>query len=204
MNVNNNCATGSTALFLARQAVESGAVECALALGFEQMVPGALKGAFADRETPLQRFVAAMESVQGVNVEAPRAARRFGGAGRAHMARYGTRPETFAKIAVKARRHAAGNPYAMFRKEVTQRAASAVYEAAGVGPDEVDVVELHDCFTANELITYEAPGARCAHRVAAQPRRWRSLCGHDVPQRELIDAAVEAIHSFERSQDEET
>ncbi len=40
--MNNNCATGSSALFLARQAVESGAVECALALGFEEMKPGAL------------------------------------------------------------------------------------------------------------------------------------------------------------------
>ena len=40
VNVNNNCATGSTALWLARQAVESGAVEVALAVGFEQMVPG--------------------------------------------------------------------------------------------------------------------------------------------------------------------
>ncbi len=34
INVNNNCATGSSALFLARQAVQSGAVECALAFGF--------------------------------------------------------------------------------------------------------------------------------------------------------------------------
>ena len=42
VNVNNNCATGSTALWLARQAVESGAVEVALAVGFEQMGPGAL------------------------------------------------------------------------------------------------------------------------------------------------------------------
>lgn len=42
VNVNNNCSTGSTALFLARQAVESGAVECALAVGFEQMRPGAI------------------------------------------------------------------------------------------------------------------------------------------------------------------
>ena len=41
-NVNNNCSTGSTALYLARQAVEAGVVECALALGFEQMAPGAL------------------------------------------------------------------------------------------------------------------------------------------------------------------
>jgi acetyl-CoA acyltransferase len=42
INVNNNCATGSSALFLARQAVQSGAVDCALAVGFEFMQPGAL------------------------------------------------------------------------------------------------------------------------------------------------------------------
>src|ERR1700756_5262241 len=42
VNVNNNCSTGSSALWLARQAVASGTVDCALALGFEQMVPGAL------------------------------------------------------------------------------------------------------------------------------------------------------------------
>ncbi|HEY1044588.1 MAG TPA: lipid-transfer protein, partial [Telluria sp.] len=41
-NVNNNCSTGSTALYLARQAVEGGATDCALAFGFEQMTPGAL------------------------------------------------------------------------------------------------------------------------------------------------------------------
>jgi sterol carrier protein 2 len=33
-----------------------------------------------------------------------------------------------------------------------------VYERAGLGPKDVDVVELHDCFTANELLTYEALG----------------------------------------------
>jgi len=42
VNVNNNCSTGSTALYLARQAVQSGAADCVLALGFEQMKPGAL------------------------------------------------------------------------------------------------------------------------------------------------------------------
>ena len=56
INVNNNCATGSTALFLARQAVESGAVECALALGFEQMVPGPLRKMSTDRPTLLDEF----------------------------------------------------------------------------------------------------------------------------------------------------
>jgi acetyl-CoA acetyltransferase len=52
VNVNNNCSTGSSALFLARQAVESGAVDCVLALGFEQMAAGAIKAQFQDRPTP--------------------------------------------------------------------------------------------------------------------------------------------------------
>jgi acetyl-CoA acetyltransferase len=56
INVNNNCSTGSTALFLARQAVESGAVECVLALGFEQMQPGRHQGAVVDRPSPFERF----------------------------------------------------------------------------------------------------------------------------------------------------
>ena len=42
--------------------------------------------------------------------------------------------------------------------DMAASAARQVYEAAGVGPDDLDVVELHDCFTANELITYEALG----------------------------------------------
>jgi acetyl-CoA acetyltransferase len=42
--------------------------------------------------------------------------------------------------------------------DMTKHAASEVYEAAGLGPNDVDVVELHDCFTANELITYEGLG----------------------------------------------
>jgi acetyl-CoA acetyltransferase len=232
-NVNNNCASGSSALFLARQAVESGAVECALALGFEQMVPGALKGAFDDRPSPIARFADAMSEIQGFDKDVPRAAQFFGGAGRDYMKQYGIRPETFARISVKARQHAARNPFAVFRQTVTldevlaaprvfdpltrlqccpptcgaaaaivcsedfakrhrldtrvqitgqamttdtpstfqsgdmrkvvgydmaRAAAQRVYEEAGVGPDEVDVVELHDCFTANELISYEALG----------------------------------------------
>src|ERR1700677_3828372 len=56
INVNNNCSTGSSALFLARQAVESGVVECALALGCEEMRPGALGATFNDRPSPMARF----------------------------------------------------------------------------------------------------------------------------------------------------
>lgn len=233
INVNNNCSTGSTALFLARQAVESGAIECAIAVGFEQMVPGALKGAYTDRPTPMARFVTAMTGIQGYDENAPRAAQFFGGAGRDYLKEYDIRPDTFARISVKARQHAARNPFAVFRNTVTldevmaapmvfdpltrlqccpptcgaaaaivcseafakrhgldtrvairaqsmttdrnstfdegdmrkvvgydmtRAAAQAVYEKAGVAPTDVDVVELHDCFTANELISYEALG----------------------------------------------
>src|SRR5882724_10242116 len=48
-NVNNNCSTGSTALYLARQAIEGGLAECVLVVGFEQMEKGALGSKFTDR-----------------------------------------------------------------------------------------------------------------------------------------------------------
>jgi sterol carrier protein 2 len=233
VNVNNNCSTGSTALYLARQAVASGSVDCALALGFEQMEQGALTAKFPDRPTPFERFDAETEALVGLP-GVPLALRYFGGAGMAHMQKYGTRMETFAEIRAKASRHAARNPLALFRKEVTAEdvmaspvmipgvmtrlmacpptcgaaaalvvsedfaarhgiaptvwiaaqamttdspstfsahdmmrlvgydmardAAHATYEQAGIGPEDVDVVELHDCFAQNELISYEALG----------------------------------------------
>lgn len=233
VNVNNNCATGSTALFLARQAVAGGAADCVLALGFEHMSPGALGNVFADRPSPFDRFDAATDTLVG-HAEIPLALRYFGGAGLAHMQQYGTTLETFAAIRAKASRHAAHNPLALFRKEVTteevmaapmlwdgvmtrlmacpptcgaaaavlcspdfarrhgldrpvriraqamttdgpqtfgaqdmrevvgysmaREAARQVYEQASIGPEDVDVVELHDCFAHNELISYEALG----------------------------------------------
>jgi acetyl-CoA acetyltransferase len=211
-------------------------VECALALGFEQMQPGALKSQWDDRPSPMQRFADVMKAAQGFDPAAPRAAQFFGGAGQAYMAQHGTRADTFGRISVKARQHAARNPLAVFRQTLTldevmsspavfgpltryqccpptcgaaaavvcsaefakkhgldgrvviaaqamttdkpssfsadtgadmrrvvgydmsAAAAAQVYEAAGIGPEALDVVELHDCFTANELITYEALG----------------------------------------------
>ncbi|WP_028225029.1 lipid-transfer protein [Paraburkholderia ferrariae] len=233
VNVNNNCSTGSTALYLARQAVQSGAVDCALAFGFEQMMPGALGSVFQDRVSPFERFdavTAELIDVPGI----PFALRYFGGAGLAHMQEFGTKVETFAKIRAKASRHAANNPLALFRTVVseedvmasqtiwpgvmtklmacpptcgaaaallvseafakkhglnadvriraqamttdtpaafdardmrevvgfsmTRSAAQQVYDAAGVAPEDIAVVELHDCFAHNELISYEALG----------------------------------------------
>src|SRR6195256_6722533 len=42
VNVNNNCSTGSTALYLAARAIKGGLAECTIALGFEKMQPGSL------------------------------------------------------------------------------------------------------------------------------------------------------------------
>ncbi|KQS03733.1 lipid-transfer protein [Sphingomonas sp. Leaf357] len=231
VNVNNNCSTGSTALYLARQMVASGAADCILALGFEQMLPGALGMVFADRKRTLDMALVRQDELQEKDDHSPFAAQQFGGAGLDHQARYGTSDEAFGLISVKARRHAANNPLALFRTPITldevmaskhlygpitrfqacpptcgaaaavlvspafaakhglaasveivaqalttdvpgtfegrgmmsvvgydmaKEAARQVYEAAGVGPDDVQAVELHDCFTPNELISYEA------------------------------------------------
>ena len=233
INVNNNCSTGSTALYLARQAIESGASDCVLALGFEQMRPGALGDIYTDRPSPFGEFNETCEQLVG-NAEIPLALRYFGGAGKSHMDKYGTTMKDFAKIRAKASRHAAKNPLALFKKEVSEEevlqspimwpgvmtrlmacpptcggaaailvsenfankhgidssirilaqsmttdyestfadrdmmqlvgydmskeAAKNVYHQAGVDVQDVDVVELHDCFAHNELITYEALG----------------------------------------------
>ncbi|MDH4610458.1 lipid-transfer protein [Pseudomonas sp. BN102] len=120
VNVNNNCATGSSALWLARQAVESGMVDCALAFGFEQMQPGALKAHWDDRPNATTVMTQAVIDELTADVTGvPGALMMFGGAGREHMQKYGTRMETFAAIRAKASRHAANNPLAMFRKVVT-------------------------------------------------------------------------------------
>ena len=231
-NVNNNCSTGSTALYLAYQAIGSGLNECVLALGFEKMERGSLGAKFTDRTNPMDLHVKVMLERQGFE-QAPPAAQMFGGAGHEHMQRYGTTKEQLAKVAVKNRRHAVHNERSQFRQassleeilaaplvydpltkfqccptsdgaaaavlcseefarklcianpvkilgmsmttdfqstfdppsmikmvgqDLTRAAANQVYERAGLGAEDVDVIELHDCFTPNELITYEGLG----------------------------------------------
>jgi acetyl-CoA acetyltransferase len=234
LNVNNNCATGSSALYLARQAVQSGVVDCALAVGFEQMNPGALKSVWTDRPGALERANDLVHELVGDADVPSNAIRQFAGAGRAHMQKYGTKLETFASIRAKASRHAARNPLAVFRNvvtteqvmadtvlwpgvltrlmacpptcgaaaalvvseafakkhglrtdvliagqamatdtpstfetrdmirvvgfDITRLAAKLAYEQAGIGPKDIDVIELHDCFAQNELLTYEGLG----------------------------------------------
>jgi acetyl-CoA acetyltransferase len=232
-NVNNNCSTGSTALMMARQFIEGGIDGCVLALGFEKMQKGSLKGAgFDDRVMPLDKHYTKMGEVMGFEPSPP-APQIFGNAGREHMRRYGTTPEQFARIAEKNHRHSAGNPYAQFQDvysleeildarmihepltklqcsptsdgagaavlaseafvrehgledqaieiaaqamvtdtpatfagsmidlvgaEMSRKAAQQVFARSGRSIADVDVIELHDCFSVNELITYEALG----------------------------------------------
>lgn len=239
-NVNNNCSSGSSAIMLARQAVESGQVECALVVGFEEMQRGALASHWDDREAAFERIDIALTEKFDAQM-GPMALRSFGSAGREYLDRYNVSSEVFAKVAVKSRTHAANNSLALFKApitvdevlnadivysdyltklmacpptcgaaaaiissesfarkignsrainilsqaiatdtdttwddpinlagaDMTRRAARLVYEQAGIGPEAVDVVELHDCFVTNEVITYEGLGL-CGEGEATQ------------------------------------
>jgi len=232
-NVNNNCSTGSTALYMAYQFIKGGLSDCVLALGFEKMEKGSLGNKFNDRTNPLDNHIGVMADTYGFR-KAPFAPQLFGNAGREHMERYGTKLEHFAKIAEKNHRHSAHNPYSQFQDvytleeimnspkvhdpltklqccptsdgagaavlmseecvrkhglenkaveivgmsmttdmpssfeeksmikcvgfDMSKKAAEDVYRQSGMGPQDVQVIELHDCFSANELITYEALG----------------------------------------------
>ncbi len=232
VNVNNNCSSGSSALMLARQAVESGAVECALAVGFEEMRPGALGPVWDDRTSPLLDLEERLEALVPDLAPGTNALRLFGAAAKAYIDKTGANPDIYAKVAVKTRKHALNNPLALFDKpltveevmnspvmfapyltrleccppscgaaaaivcsgefakkhgagravsilaqamktdgegscldpiklvgaDMTYHAAQQVYRQSGIGPEDIKVVELHDCFTSNEVMTYEALG----------------------------------------------
>jgi len=234
INVNNNCSTGSSSLYLARALVAGGLADCVLAVGFEKMERGSLKMHFPDRVNPMDKHIEAMYELVPEE-RSPFAAQLFGNAGREHMRLFGTTREQIAKIAEKNHRHSVDNPFAQFQDEytldeilaspmvhdpltrlqcsptsdgsaaaivvgerflderngmagraieivaqsmvtdlestfadrsarsivgaqMTKKAADEVYELAGVGPEDVQVIELHDCFASNELISYEALG----------------------------------------------
>lgn len=235
VNVSTACASGSTAFALATDAVKSGAIECALALGFEQMLPGALELIFPDKPCPQQRHVDAISALIPLTDEerkAPITLLIFGCQSELLKEQYGISDRALAHVSVKARRHAANNPNAIFRDPITEDevlampplfrslrklhacppscgaaavvvcsegfakrnsirtdvrlrgqgwvsdrpdsfdgppldvmlrglvrdSASQAYEDAGLGPEDVDVVELHDCFVSNELVGYAGLG----------------------------------------------
>ncbi|KOT57925.1 MULTISPECIES: lipid-transfer protein [Streptomyces] len=235
-NVNNNCATGATALMMARQFVASGLNDCVLALGFEKMKRGALGGGADSGDfaaSPVARHYGVMAAAHGFEMTPP-TAQIFGNAAREHMDRYGTTERQLAAVGAKNHRHSADNPNAQFQdvymveeilaartvhrpltklqcsptsdgaaaavvaserfvrdhgledraveiagqamttdtadsfasgscidvvgRPMSRAAARQAYEASGLGIEDVDVIELHDCFSVNELLTYEALG----------------------------------------------
>lgn len=245
INVNNNCATGSTALYLAHQAISGGLADCVLALGFEKMQRGSLKSQYHDRCNPVDRHVEVM--CESYELEAsPIVAQMFGNAAREHMKLYGTTEQHLAKIAQKNHSHSVHNPWSQFRDHYTLQqigdsptvhwpltrlqccptsdgagaavlvskrfllqcatiatrrravqilgtqlvtdpasslsskscrtvvgydmsrlAISRLLASTGVSITDIQVVELHDCFSANELISYEALGL-CSEGGAAR------------------------------------
>eukprot|EP01120_Amphizonella_sp_Union-15-10_P014479 TRINITY_DN7023_c0_g1_i1.p1 TRINITY_DN7023_c0_g1~~TRINITY_DN7023_c0_g1_i1.p1 ORF type:complete len:427 (+),score=79.83 TRINITY_DN7023_c0_g1_i1:91-1371(+) len=233
INVNNNCSTGSSALYIAKQYIAGGIANCVMALGFEKMERGSLSTNSNDRTNPLDKHAQVLLNTRSLNPKAPFAPQLFASAGLEHMEKYKTNKIHFAKIAEKNHRHSANNPYSQFRDvytleqicqspviaepltklqccptsdgaacailcsedfvkkfglehqaveilgigmatdmpgsfkdscinmvgyQLSQKAASIAYKEAGINPDQVQVVELHDCFSANELVTYEALG----------------------------------------------
>jgi len=230
-NVNNNCATGSSATFMIKQFVEGGIIDCGMAIGFEKMEKGSLGVKYTDRTLAMDRHMKVMIEKRGF-VKAPPMPQLFGNAGREHMEKYGTKPDHFHKIGYKNHKHSVNNPYSQFQDEYTlqqikdapmvhdpltklcccptsdgagaailcsedfmkkhnlqdqaveilgmtmttdfedtfdsvaglcgytlsKMAAEKVYEQSGFGPEDLDVIELHDCFATNELLSYEALG----------------------------------------------
>src|SRR3954454_22927773 len=114
INVNNNCSTGSTALYLARQYVKGGLAECALAVGFEKMEMGSLGVKYTDRTNPMDKHMQALLELREWE-NAPPAPQMFGAAGREHMEKYGSNPDHYAWIGYKNHKHSVNNPYAQFQ-----------------------------------------------------------------------------------------
>ena len=214
INVENACTSGSTAFYLACNAVAAGQAEAALVVGAEKMcVPefGLINSGESDWDTQLGLVAPASFALRA----------------RRHMAEFGTTPEQMARVAVKNRAHAAANPWALFTDpisvddvlaapmivdpltrlqccpiadgaaavvvcseslarrlgattvtvetavlgtggyespqdlthwETDYRVCAQAYEKAGLGPEDLDLVECHDAFSISEILHYEALG----------------------------------------------
>ncbi|KAK6347598.1 hypothetical protein TWF718_005436 [Orbilia javanica] len=235
LNVNNNCSTGSSGVFMARQWLQHGAVNCALVVGFEKMQPGSLSSKFDDRTNPLDKTMWKMHETRGASPKAPGAAQLFGNAGREYMEKFGAKPEDFGEIARVNHAHSVNNPYSQFQdvytleqvmgspkihdpltklqccptsdgaaaavmvnetflkahpeladrailiagqslttdspdlfsdssmslvgSEMTVKASQIAYKEAGVtDPKKAKIIEVHDCFSANEMVVIDALG----------------------------------------------
>ncbi|MFR9773740.1 thiolase family protein [Nocardia sp. SC052] len=232
VNVENACASSSTAFHVAWQAVASGAVDIALAVGVEKLT-------HEDKTVSLKAFGGAVDvelstgkpgggtSIGGATETPSRSVFMdlYAASVRAHIQQFGMTKEQMAMVTVKNRRFGALNPYAQHRQPVTvqqvlndrviaepltrmmcssigdgaaatilmsasaastrglrnrprvlasvltsgslpasdlpsaeRRAVLSAYELAGVGPADLDVVEVHDAASPAELMAYEEIG----------------------------------------------
>jgi len=244
VNVNNNCSTGSTALFVARNFVAGGVYSCALAVGFEKMERN-LSQKYTDSgyTSPVARHFDYMfacgssrDQVGRLNEMTGNVIKMFGDAALEHQKKYGSTNEHLDVLAYKNHKHSVNNPYAQLQKEIplssirdsrklygpislfqacatadgaaaalvcneafvrehgleaqaveivaqalvtdlpssfdvnhksfanlcgfdlTKKAAQKVFRDSGLTPNDVDVLEVHDCFSVNELLVMEAVG----------------------------------------------
>ncbi|MGH9000857.1 MAG: thiolase family protein, partial [Acidimicrobiia bacterium] len=236
VNVENACASSSSAFHLAHLAVASGSVDIALAVGAEKLTHpdkalafGAI-GTAVDLDEARERIRAAAADASPEATGGKRSPFMdvYAAYARAYMERSGATAADFAQVAVKSHHHGSLNPHAQYRDEVSadevlasrmiappltllmcspmgdgaaalvlcsadalarlggpstsakvrvaatvmktandrradepgvvERASQRAYELAGVGPDDLDVVELHDAAAPAELILYEELG----------------------------------------------
>lgn len=115
-NVNNNCASGSTAMVMARNFVSNGTADCVLAVGFEKMSAGSLTSKFDDRTNPLGIAIEMSKKLEkSKNTSAPFAAQMFGNAAEEYIQTNGATAEDFAEIARVNHEHSQRNPYSQFQ-----------------------------------------------------------------------------------------
>ncbi|WP_028217375.1 thiolase family protein [Paraburkholderia oxyphila] len=245
INVDNACASGSTAFHLAWLAVASGQTDVALAIGAEKLThedKAVTFGAFASGVDVEERARLQMDAPQGHSVFMDIYAERA----RRYMAFSGATPEDFALVCIKSREAASTNEWAQFRAPVTagevlgsrmistpltlnmcspiadgaaaaivvseafaqrlakprvyvkasaivsanqdglgttaaERAANAAYEAAGLGPEDIHVAEVHDASAPAEIMLYERLGFAAPGEGVALLRNGVTSVGGRLP-----------------------
>jgi len=164
VNCNNACASGSTAIYLARSQIEGGLYDCCLALGFEKMAPGPLGGSTPNesRGNPMG------PALERMNVEHSQVNPQiFGNAGIEYIKKYahkGASTDHLNMIAEKNHRHSALNPYSQFQDVYTLDQVKASRKIFG------PVTLLQCCPTSDGAGVSFSP-QRTSSRGTTWPRR---------------------------------
>lgn len=252
-NVNNNCASGSTGMSMAKDFICCGAAECVMVVGFEKMEAGSLQSYFRDRTNPLDTAAKINKMSYPSDTKASLAAQLFGNAANEYLEKNGADVRDLVEIARINHEHSQANPYAQFRTSfsteqitgskavhwpltklqccpTTDGAAAAILvsesflnqrpelrpqtiEIVGqclatdgprsfdgsainlagydmvqhaiqvalansrLGIQDIKVVELHDCFSTNELLVIDAAGLSSPGRAHEYIRNGQATHG---------------------------